>query len=360
MTPSSPSSSSFSCVGVNYRTAPVAVREKFAVPQRKLAEACAALAALPGVEECVLLSTCNRTEVYYWAAAPDHAAHEILSHFLGEMQGGDISTCFYRYHGAEALRHLAAVAAGLDSMVIGETEIFGQLKSAYQAAVGLTGCSHRIFQRVFTIGKKVRSSTCVTAGPTSVGASAVMLAQRMLGDLSGAQVLIVGAGEVARSTAQSLASRGAQSIFVANRSYDRAVDLASRVGGRVIRFAEWLPWLSRVDIVIVSTAAPVYVVSPDAVDQARQTRAGRPLFLIDLSVPRNIDPACASVPGVSLYDIDALQTMAQQTLQQRRSALAEGLRLVDAWVLEQQAELLHLAPAGTPSHQPEKDFAKKS
>ena len=340
-----PASSVFSCLGVNHRTAPVAVRENFAVPQRRLAETCAALVALPGVEECVLLSTCNRTEVYYWAQQPEAAAHAILQHFLGEVRDAEVSTCFYRYQDAEALGHLGAVAAGLDSMVIGETEIFGQLKTAYQMAGQggmLTGRTHRIFQRVFTIGKKVRSSTSVTSGPTSVGAAAVQLAQRILGDLTGAHVLIVGAGEVARSTAQSLCSRGAKSIFVANRSYDRAVELAERVGGRVIRFAEWVPWLERVDIVIVSTAAPVYVVSPAAVEQAKQAREGKPLFLIDLSVPRNVDPACAEVDGVTLYDMDALQTMAQHTLQQRRAVVGEGQRLVKAWVAEQAGELLQI------------------
>ena len=352
-------SSTFCCVGLNHRTAPVAVREKFAVPQRKLAEACAALAALPAVGECVLLSTCNRTEAYYWAQEEEDAAHAILHHFLGELQGVDVSTCFYRYRGVDTLSHLAAVAAGLDSMVIGETEIFGQLKDAYEVATQagrLTGRSHRIFQRIFTIGKKVRSNTAVTSGPTSVGAAAVLLAQRMLGELSGAQVLIVGAGEVARSTAQSLSSRGAQSIFVANRSYDRAVDLAARVGGHVIRFSEWEPWLERVDIVIVSTAAPVYVVSPPAVQQACLARAGKPLFLIDLSVPRNIDPACGELPGAALYDIDALQSMAQHTLDQRRAAVSQGLQLVQEWVQQQEADLLHYAPAENHS---EKKLAKK-
>ena len=336
----------FCCVGLNHRTAPVAVREKFAVPGRLLAESCAALAALPPVEECVLLSTCNRTEVYYHAHAPEQAAAAILQHFLGE-QSRD-SACFYRFQGTEALSHLAAVAAGLDSMVIGETEIFGQLKTAYETATHsgrLTACSHRIFQRVFTIGKKVRSSTSVTSGPTSVGAAAVALAQRSLGDLSGAQVLIVGAGEVARSTAQSLSSRGAQSIFVANRSYDRAVELAERVGGSVIRFAELVPWLVRVDIVIVSTAAPVYVVSPAALGEVCRARGGRHLFLIDLSVPRNVDPACGALSGVTLYDMDALQAMAQHTLEQRRAAVGEGLRLVQEWVAEQAVELLGVVPS---------------
>lgn len=330
----------FCCLGLNYRTAPVAVRERFAVPQRLLVPTCAALAALPEVEQCVLLSTCNRTEVYYTAAEPEKAALVILAHFLGEQR--DVATCFYRFHGAEALTHLASVASGLDSMVIGETEIFGQLKDAYRAAMeaqSVAGLMHRIFQRVFSIGKKVRSCTQVTSGPTSVGAAAVLFAQRMLGDLAGANVLVVGAGDVARSTAQSLRSRGAQSIFVANRSYERAEELAAKVGGRVIRFAEWVPYLAQIDIVIVSTAAPVYVVSPRVLEQACPDRQGRPLVLIDLSVPRNVDPACGELEGVRLYDIDAMQSLAEQSLQHRAAAVQQGMSLIDAWVAEQLEEL---------------------
>ena len=340
----------FACIGLNHRTAPVAVRERFAVPRRKLEEACAALAQLSSVQECLLLSTCNRTEVYYWSTRPEQAARAIMTYFLGDLDSCNISTCFYRYQSEAALQHLAAVAAGLDSMVIGETEIFGQLKDAYQAAGNagrLTGRSHRIFQHIFTIGKKVRSSTGITAGPTSVGAAAVQLAQRMLGDLTGSQVLIVGAGDVARSTAQSLSSRGAQSIFVANRSYDRAVELAERVGGHVIRFTEWVPWLEKVDIVIVSTSAPVYVVSPEAVEKALLSRTDKPLILIDLSVPRNVDPACRDIEGVKLYDMDGLQAMAEQTLQLRRAALTEGQRLIEEWVQEQERELLHFPIVST-------------
>lgn len=342
-----PETASFACLGLNYRTAPVAVRERFAVPARLLSERCGVLAGLPGVEECVLLSTCNRMEVYFWAAAPDEAAHTILAHFLENPDSCDVSTCFYHHRGAAALTHLAEVAAGLDSMVIGETEIFGQLKDAYRAALeagAITGRTHRIFQRIFSIGKKVRSSTTVTSGPTSVGAAAVQLAQGILGDLAGAHVLVVGAGEVARTTAQSLRSRGAQSIFVANRSYDRAVELAERVGGRVIRFAEWVPYLEQIDIVIISTAAPVYVVSPEVLETACRRRGGRPLFIIDLSVPRNADPACGRVPGVTLYDIDAMQEMANQTHRQRTEAVQQASAIIREWVCEQVNDLLHFAP----------------
>ncbi len=331
------------CLGVNYRTSPVAVRERFAVTKARVPDAVARLAALPEVAECVLLSTCNRTEIYYWTAQGDAAKKSILSHFLGETNGtSDLSSCFYCYNGEEALIHLARVAAGLDSMVLGETEIFGQLKTAYQAAWqrGTTsGCSNRVFQQVFSIGKKVRSSTRITSGPTSVGAAAVMLAQSCLGELDGAKVLVVGAGEVARTTAQSLKSRGAESVFVANRSYDRAVELAASVGGQVIRFAEWLPYLEHIDIVIVSTSAPVYVVTSERLRQI-QLKRERPLFLVDLSVPRNIDPDCAGILNVHLYDMDAMEKLTAETRLHRLSEVAEGEQIIRDWVTECSADLL--------------------
>ncbi len=334
----------FSCLGLNYRTSPVAVREQFSVGKSRMAEACRALRALPEIEECVLLSTCNRTEVYYWTHEPEEAARMILAHFLGGIPGVQAdAACFYRYEGREALVHLARVASGLDSMVVGETEIFGQLKDAYRVALesGVTGgLTNRTFQRVFSIGKKVRSNTSITSGPTSVGAAAVQMAQGILGTLDGANVLVVGAGEVARSTAQSLRSRGAESIFVANRSYDRAVELAAQVGGRVIRFAEWVPYLERINIVIVSTASPAYVVSPALLQEVQGRREGRPLFFIDLSVPRNVDPASAQVEGVHVYDMDAMEGMAAETRRARAAEIDAGEELIAGWVAENAAELL--------------------
>ncbi len=332
----------FTCLGLNYRTCPVAVREQFSVSKSHLTEACCALRELPEIEECVLLSTCNRTEVYYWTYEPEDAARMILAHFLGGGVQADAS-CFYRHEGEAALFHLARVASGLDSMVVGETEIFGQLKEAYRVALaaGVTGShANRTFQRVFSIGKKVRSETAITSGPTSVGAAAVQMAQGILETLAGANVLVVGAGDVARSTAQSLRSRGAESVFVANRSYDRAVELASQVGGRVIRFAEWIPYLECIDIVIVSTASPVYVVRPELLEAVQQTRRARPLFFIDLSVPRNVDPACARVDGVHVYDMDAMEGMAAETRRLRSREIAGGEALIRQWVAEQVPELL--------------------
>lgn len=331
------------CLGVNYRNCPVAVREHFAVGKSRLPEVNAALASLPAVEECVLLSTCNRTEIYYWSHSPEIAEPAILQLFLGNTPDAAARRhMFSCWRGEDALFHLACVAAGLDSMVLGETEIFGQLKDAYRVALesGVTGrYANRVFQHVFTIGKKVRSSSRITSGPTSVGAAAVQMAQEILGNLSGANVLVVGAGEVARTTAQSLRSRGAESIFVANRSYDRAVELAGQVGGRVIRFAEWIPYLENIDIVIVSTASPAYVVSPPVLEQVQMTRQ-RPLFLIDLSVPRNVDPACALVDDVCVYDMDAMQQATAATRRQRAAEIADCEQMIRAWLAEHALDLL--------------------
>lgn len=331
------------CLGVNYRSCPVAVREQFAVGRNRLAEVNSAIAALPGVAECVLLSTCNRTELYYWSENDALALPSILGYFLGDTpDAATRRTLFYHHQGSEALFHLASVASGLDSMVVGETEIFGQLKDAYRAALecGVTGgFSNRTFQNVFTIGKKVRSSSRITSGPTSVGAAAVQMAQEILGALGGTHVLVVGAGEVARTTAQSLRSRGAESIFVANRSYDRAVELASQVGGRVIRFTEWIPYLENIDIVIVSTASPVYVVSPAVLEQVQQSRR-RPLFLIDLSVPRNVDPACGLVDDVYVYDMDAMEKMTEETRHHRAAEIACCEQMIRQWVSEYAPILL--------------------
>lgn len=334
------------CLGLNHRTSPLAVREQFAVAKRNLQHSNAAIAALPTVCECVLLSTCNRTELYYWSPDAAAARADIMRHFLGalpEPEKKRISACFYHYEGETALRHLACVAAGMDSMVIGETEIFGQLKDAYreaQSAGSTAAYSNRTFQRVFSIGKKVRTKTRITSGPTSVGAAAVQLAGDSLGGLAGVNVLIVGAGDIARSTAQSLSSRGAQGIFVANRSYDKAVDLAEKVGGRVIRFSEWIPYLEQIDIVIVSTASPAYVVSPEVLSQVLCKRRGHPLFLIDLSVPRNVDPHCGLLSGVYLYDLDKLQQIAEKSHHGRWAEIEHAQMIIDQWVDENFEDLV--------------------
>jgi glutamyl-tRNA reductase len=324
------------CLGLNHKTAPVEVRERFAVLPSKLGEASASLLGMAGVAEALVISTCNRTEFYL--AAPDarEAIGGLERHLAGIAGPGvDAAAHFYHMEKAAAFRHLCRVVSGLDSMMLGETEIFGQVKHAYQAALdsGATaGVLNRAFQRAFGIGKKVRTETSIQEGSTSVGNVAVELAGKIFGQLDACEVMILGAGEMSRITAQSLVSRGARSIFVANRSYDRACDLAAAMGGSAVRFDDWLGVLERVDIVISSTGSPHAIVRPEHVEKVRRARKYRPLFLIDIAVPRDIDPAVGQIEEVYLYDIDTLEQLADEARARRRQQIEQCERIIDAEV----------------------------
>jgi glutamyl-tRNA reductase len=309
------------CVGLNHRTAPVEVRELFAVAPSKLGEAASELCQKTGVPEAVVISTCNRTEMY---VAGDQQTIVLLQELLGGAE--------HCYHSVkmDAAVHLCRVASGLDSMVLGETEIFGQVKDAYRASLeaGATGgMLNRLFQKTFSIGKKVRSETGIQEGATSIGNVAVDLAEKIFGHLKDSEVMILGAGEMSRVTAQSLQSRGARSIFVANRSYDRALDLARLMNGQAVRFDDWPQVLAQVDVVIGSTGAPHTIVQKSDVEAVRRKRKYRPLFFIDIAVPRDIDPAVAEIEEVYLYDIDTLEQIANEarTLRARQIELCEKM-----------------------------------
>jgi glutamyl-tRNA reductase len=332
------------CLGLNHRTAPVEVRERFAVGIPKLGEASTELVALAEATEGVVISTCNRTE-FYLAADDARAAFALVEARLAEKIQLDSSVAahFYRFEKNAAASHLCRVVSGLDSMMLGETEIFGQVKQAYQSALeaGATGAVlNRLFQRAFGIGKKVRTDTSIQEGSTSVGNVAVDLAEKIFGHLKNSEVMILGAGEMSRITAQSLVSRGARSIFVANRSFDRAQELATEMGGSAVRFDDWQSVLERVDVVISSTGAPHAIVQRADVEKARRARKYRPLFFIDIAVPRDIDPAVGEIEEVYLYDIDTLEQLAEE---------ARGRRLLQIEQCEQiiAAELAKLNLPGT-------------
>ncbi len=313
------------CLGLNYRTAPVEIRERFAVPAHKLQETGRKLRALPGVEQCVVLSTCNRMEIYFWSAQPELARAGILEFFMGgRADNRDLSAHFYCRPGADALLHLCRVLSGMDSMVLGETEIFGQVKTAYQHALdaGVTGGSaNKTFQKAFTIGKRVRSNSQIHAGATSVGSVAVELAEQIFGDLSGTRVLILGAGEMSRVTGRALHSRGAQGIYVANRSFDRAVELAGEIGGQAIRYDVWGEYLKDIDVVVAATAAPHCIITKETLLPLRAARKFRSLFLIDISVPRNIAADVVDIDEVYLYDIDTLTRLADDAKRAREQEI---------------------------------------
>jgi glutamyl-tRNA reductase len=322
------------CLGLNHKTAPVEVRERFAVGTPKLGEAARELLTLEPVSEGLVISTCNRTE-FYLAAADAAAALDHLARHLAAMSGPghDATPHFYRLEKSAAAYHLCRVVSGLDSMMLGETEIFGQVKQAYQAALeaGTTaGILNRVFQRAFGIGKKVRTETSIQEGSTSVGNVAVDLAEKIFGHLQNSEVMILGAGEMSRVTAQSLVSRGARSIFVANRSFDRACQLAEEMGGSAVRFDAWQEILERVDVVISSTGSPHAIVRRADVEKARRARKYRPLFLIDIAVPRDIEPAVGEIEEVYLYDIDTLEQLAEEARSRRQQQIDECERIITA------------------------------
>lgn len=338
---------SFVCFGYNHETASVASREKVAFTEARLPDALAQLQALDGVAEAAILSTCNRMELYLVAAEESSTGHVIdragqwlQDHF--ELKQEDLEA-FYHREAEDTARHLFAVASGLNSMVLGETEIFGQVKKAYAAAQqsGTTGkFLNRLFQRCFTVGKHVRTHTTITRGATSVGAVGVEMAEKIFGDLAKCQILLIGAGEISRRTAQSLQSRGASAVIVSNRSHDKAVELAEQIGGRAIRFDEWDQELVKVDIIISSTAAPHHVVTSHTLTPSLRRRRGRPLFLIDLSLPRDIAPEVKHLESVYVHDLDALQRLAEAGKERRREQLEVCYGVVDQHVSEFYTQVL--------------------
>jgi glutamyl-tRNA reductase len=313
------------CLGLNHRTAPVEIRERFAILPSALGERAAEACRLAGIDECVAVSTSNRTE-FYLAGEADGKALQALRRSLGADEH------WYEIHRREAVKHLCEVVGGLDSMVLGETEIFGQIKDAYRRchAAGTTGGAlNRVFQRAFGIGKKIRSETSIQEGATSVAGSAVALAEKIFGKLKGSRVIVIGAGDTSRQTAQALVSRGASSVFVTNRSYQRAEELAADMGGRAVHFDEWQGVLAGVDVVISSTSAPHPVVMPFHIEAVRRVRKFRPLFLIDIAVPRDIDPAVGDIEEVYLYDIDTLEQLASEARDHRERQTRQCREIID-------------------------------
>lgn len=348
------------CLGLSHRTAPVELRERFAISESRLGELTAKIAAHPALGESVVISTCNRVEFY--VASPSQAqGFDAIDAILAEHGMEVNGDAFFRRETEDAVRHLFRVVSGLDSMVLGETEILGQVKKAYQTAQEVKATSrnlNKLFQRAFNVAKEVRTQTNITRGSVSVGSVAVELAERIFGKLASCQVMILGAGEMSELTAGALQARGVRSIFVANRSHERALVLAEKMGGKAVHFEDWTREFSEVDILIGSTAAPHYVLTRKQLEPVMSARRQRPLFCIDLAVPRDIDPEVNNLDGVYLYDIDSLQAIATQSMEVRRSELTHCEALIDkhvgeftAW-LRSERERLALPPKpGVPAHQ---------
>lgn len=315
------------CFGISHHTANVETRERYAGtgPETPLRRE-------TGCTEVLVLETCNRVEIY-GSAERLVATDEILRCLQSSRGAGEIENAeaFYRYDGEACAKHLFRVVAGLDSMVIGETEVLGQVKKAYAHAreSGSAGpLLHRLFQRAFRVAKQVRSSTDITRGAVSVGSVAVELAVKIFGDLSKRSVLVLGAGETSERTARALNSRGVTDVRVSNRSLERAESLAALVHGRAVPFPEWTAQCREIDILISSTSADEPLLTPAILAPMIRGRADRPLFIIDIAVPRDVAPEVNEMAGVYLYDIDSLQSIAEQSLAMRRQQVAAGEQII--------------------------------
>ncbi len=311
-------------LGASHKTAPLAVRERLALLDGQVEPFLRELVALEGVTEAVALSTCNRTELYVVGEQPEQAM-QVLDARTGEPLGEAV----YSARNCDAARHLYRVVSGLDSMVVGEAEIQGQVKRAYERALAArtTGpLTNQLFRAALATGKRVRTQTAVSEGQASVATVAVDAARALIGELSERRVVIVGAGENAEQVARAFHAHGVSTMFVANRHRDRAIALATRFGGQSGGFDELPEELERADVVVSSTASPHAIIGPE---ELAAVRDGRPLLVIDLAVPRDIDPACAGVEGVTLLDMDALQRAVRGNLSVRRTEAVRAEAIVE-------------------------------
>ena len=311
-------------LGVSHKTAPLELRERLALTEGHAVGLLGDLVERDAIAEAAAISTCNRTELYLYAGDSVAAESIALGALAGEaeMPPTELVGHLYSMRGPEAAGHLYRVTAGLDSMIIGEAEVQGQVKRAYELALveGATGpILNRLFRGALAAGKRARTETGISERALSVPQVAVELAQRTLGELERRRVLVVGAGETAELTARALAARGLQAVFIANRRYDRAIGLAQRFGGTAVRFEELPEQMAAADIVVASTSSPHHVIEREGLAEVMAARDGRPLLLIDLAVPRDIHPACRELAGVSVHDMDDLQAVVERNTSGREA-----------------------------------------
>jgi glutamyl-tRNA reductase len=340
-------------IGLSHHSSPVELRERFAFAEAKIPEALKSLRESGIADEAAILSTCNRVEIYAATSLEPIRAFAELKQFLArwgettdEPEVGssrcddrtaqravptNIGDELYTLAEPQSLQHLFKVACGLDSMVLGETEILGQLKKAYDLAFQHKHTGARLnkaFQRAFHVAKHIRTETNIQRGSVSVASVAVELAEKIFSSLSDREVLVIGAGETSEKTARALLSRGARSIIVANRSHDRAVALAKEFGGRAVQFEDWAGEFQKIDIAISSTSAPHHILDRAKLEPLMKARQQRPLLLIDIAVPRDIDPEVNFLENVYLYNIDDLQAIADGYLKQRREEVARCEQII--------------------------------
>lgn len=337
-------------LGLNYNTAPVSVREKLAYPADILQTALQDLLCVKGVNEAAILSTCNRTEFY---CTTDSTSSNLLIDWIArnkQLAQHDLSPYFYSYADEATIRHIFRVACGLDSMILGEPQILGQMKTAYQSAceAGTIGkLLGKLFQHTFTAAKKVRTDTAIGSSPVSVAFAAVQLAQQIFDKLSQQTALLIGAGETIELTARHLSQQGIGRIIIANRTFEKAHLLAEQFNGYAITLAEMPNHLAEADIVISSTASQLPILGKGRVESALKKRKRKPMFMVDLAVPRDIEAEVEQLADVYLYTVDDLQHTIEQNMQSRRQAAEQAEEIIDtkveyflAWLRAQGAQTL--------------------
>jgi glutamyl-tRNA reductase len=338
----------FFVLGVNHKTAPVEVRERFAIPEARLPEALAKLTGMDGIEEGMIVSTCNRVEIF----ARSQNGHCDLQQFVREYFGfsaGEYEPYIFEHQQLEAVKHVFRVTSSLDSMVVGESQILGQVKEAYATAraVGTVNSQlDHLMTRAFAVAKKVRNETSIATSSVSIASVAVELAEKIFGSLTGKVVYLVGAGKMCELAARHLLSHGAKKIYVANRTFDRAVALADKFDGEAVPFErlyDTAPWA---DIIISSTGAPHVIFRKEHGEKFLHARKNRPMFFIDIAVPRDIDPALNDLDGIFVYNIDDLQQVVQSHIGDRRKEAVRAELLVDEEVrkFEERAQTAEVVP----------------
>ncbi len=335
-------------VGINHKSAPVEIREQLAFSASKLTEALVQFRKCFPSSEIVILSTCNRVELYACSPKnPSELTGESILDFLAEIHALEkerFRENIYIHKNLEAIKHLFFVTSSLDSMVLGETQILAQVKEAYSTACtnASTGkIFHQLFQQALNVAKEVHTHSNIAKGKVSISSVSVEFAERIFQDFSDKTVFIIGAGEMAELVLKSLVERGTKTVMVSNRSYDRAVALASEFGGKAVRFDCLAEELAKADIVISSTSAPHYVLHPEHAKEAMRIRKGAPMFLIDIAVPRDINPEVGNIENIYLYDIDDLQGVVSQNMEERTKEIEKCRGMVEkevekfmAWVEE--------------------------
>jgi glutamyl-tRNA reductase len=328
-------------IGVNHKTAPVEVRERLNIPGSRMAEALQRLVGHPGVDEGLILCTCNRVEILVQSSNGSSDLRSFLQAYF-EMRVPELQPHLYEYHERAAIRHLFRVTSSLDSMVVGEPQILGQVKEAYAAARAV-GAVHsqldQLLTRAFAVAKRVRTETAVGSSSVSVASVAVELAKKIFGSLNGKHVYLVGAGKMSELAARHLMAHGAASIFVANRTYERAVRLAEKFGGQAIHFGELYETADRADIVITSTGSRRAIFRREHGELFLNRRKNRPMFFIDIAVPRDVDSQMNKLDGIFVYDIDDLQQAVAANTSDRRKEAERAEHIIDDEVDRFQARL---------------------